>query len=320
MIRLRLARLSADNSPLAHPNQWYIDAFHAQCALSFTPPALSGDGIVFSADGRMWLMVAIAVRMVRDVTDLPIQIHHWKEIDGAKQALSGVPNVTFVDQSHNPQHHGFATKAQAIMHSGFRRVIWLDSDAYLVNDPAPLLESVTNYRPLLYWHESLYPTSFNEQRTGITKPQLQQHPNNGMLVFDAQAIWKELSVWKHLSEHAAYWYRHVSFHDEGTLRMVLVQLGTDCTFSQCRLPSPYHYEHVGVPYGVHRIGTTYKIWPGILPRWQFLTAGEARVQALWRELESDSYNLVSRGYARRSHDRQFRNDQDLRKFLHRQNR
>src|SRR5205807_2052076 len=111
----------------------HMTALKELAARTFTPPVnLQGDGVIICGGAKFWPMVCLSVRMLREVSDLPVQIWHRSDEAVQPDGLSGVKGVTFRNTAHvrplpriytlGMMGAGWVIKTTAIAHCGFRRV------------------------------------------------------------------------------------------------------------------------------------------------------------------------------------------------------
>ena len=188
-----------------------------------------GRGIVTCAGGpRFFTCAWVLVRVLRDVvkTDLPIQVWHRgaAEIDPLMRALLERHNVEVVDAcaiaSTHPPSHRWALKPFAILHSGFREVLFLDADNVPVVDPAWLLDAAP-YRETgaIFWPD-LKPVPAESPIWEICRVPYREEPSfeSGQMVLDKERCWKALLLTMHLNEHAGFYYQYVN-GDKDTFHM-----------------------------------------------------------------------------------------------------
>jgi hypothetical protein len=272
---------------------WHIAELRKQFNTAFAAPThLKGDGIVYAADGKYWLMAVVAIRLLRKLgCDLPVQVHFWGTIG---HELDDDPLVTLVDQRAHPQYNGFAYKTHAVLTSGFRRVLWLDSDAYCVRDPAPLFQELKNY-PYICWTPMYTNATFWRKWTGITKEPIPSPPNGGMWLVDLCAFWKEMNIIRWIDAHADYFYRYNANCDEASVAMVLTEMESKHLALPIWSSGACLYPLNDESYVVHRMGSPYKLWPQFKPRWNFDLPLEGDVQQLFDTL---SRGMVFNPYLR----------------------
>jgi hypothetical protein len=253
---------------------------------SFIPGPLAGDGLVICGEGRYWPGIVVAVRLLRSCgSDLAVQVWHNGTIG---KELDDVPGVTLVDAAAVREAHparilrGWEIKTYAILHSGFRRVLFLDADAYCVIDPRLLFTMLDDF-PFAFWedfprcrqnvHWSWYVIAGNHV------PPVQ----GGQLLLDVERFWRETILAHWLNQHSDYFYRH-QFGDQDSWRVALAATG-----GAYRAIAPARWDRLafvcgysGVDYIVHRCRA--KLFPDRLPRrWDGLPQ-EAEVFDLYQTL------------------------------------
>lgn len=196
------------------------------------PAVASGDGIVICGGGRYWPMIVVAVRMVRDVCQLPVQVWHRGDvvepIDPAD--LADIPGVTYHDATKLPHRKlgGWEIKGLALLHCGFERALYFDADAYPVVDPAPLLALATPERPFVFWqdlpwrdHDVRWPAFGIDAATPAGQtPGVQ----GGQLSIHRAAFWRELVIFAWLNAHSDYSYAH-GYGDQSMWSVALATTG-----------------------------------------------------------------------------------------------
>jgi Mannosyltransferase putative len=272
-----------------HDPEWYIRALRAKIDEPPAPPPdnLAGDGIIYSADGRIWLMAVLSVRMLRESgCRLPVQVHCWgphgRELDGAE-------GTTLIEHDSREMEkcHRFGTKMEAINISGWRRTLFFDSDCYPLVDPTSWFDLLTDW-PAVIWEGYCSGPPFDERFIGFapTVPQ----PMSGVYLLDVVKFWREFCLVRWLHSHWPYFFQHGRWHDEGCIAMALSALRTSYFPLPCELsPNPMRCNLRGETVAIHRIGPAHKLWPNCMPRWSPETPGEKRVQAIWRELAGAGY-------------------------------
>ena len=105
-----------------------------------TPDVSREAGIVYVGGGRFWPMLRVGLRMARRVTPLPIRVYHREPPGGCAGRRSCRPGRRDLHRPDDPaplrMGGGWQCKSVAIADAPFRRVLYLDADAYLVSDPA----------------------------------------------------------------------------------------------------------------------------------------------------------------------------------------
>jgi hypothetical protein len=192
-----------------------------------TPVEAEGDGVVYCGGGRYAPMIAVAVKMLRDVSDLPVQVWHRGQGESPPD-LAGLPGVTIVDATTvlpRPRIlRGWEIKTLALLHCPWRRVLYLDADAYAVADPAPLLDLAGQNR-FVFWKD-LSGTAKNVKWPwyGLDGPGDVPQIQGGQLALDRVTFWRELMLAHWLNQHSDYFFSH-QFGDQDSYRVALAATG-----------------------------------------------------------------------------------------------
>ncbi len=197
------------------------------------PPAphASGEGVIYCGGGRYWPMIVAAVRMLRDVSDLPVQVWHRGEAEPIDPLdLADLPSISFHDATAPVpglpfplrKLGGWEQKTVALLGCGLERAVYLDADAYALADPRALLALARHHR-FVYWSD-LDHTKNNiawkwygiDPAKGQAIPQVQ----GGQLAFDLVAFRRELVLAHWGNQHSDYTYheptsRPQDFHGYG---------------------------------------------------------------------------------------------------------
>lgn len=210
----------------------HIEAFRGLLQVQFPGPSRAeGDGVVICGGGRYWPMSAVSARMLRDVCGMRVQIWYRGEAEPIDpEDLAGVPGIELIDATRfRPAPRilrGWEVKLLALLHCGFRRVLFLDADAYVLRDPTPLLDLASTHR-FVYWAD-LPNTDAHvnwehfglDAATGRRVPQVQ----GGQLALDRLAFWRELVLTHWLCQHSDYSFSG-GFGDQDQWRVALAGTG-----------------------------------------------------------------------------------------------
>lgn len=202
-----------------YPSQWPYDAEvvskHKEALAEVVskdicpPDNLSGRGIIFVGEGKYWAGIVIAVRLLLEIgCKIPIQVWYNGAIG---RELNDIPGVTLINARQFRKNHparilgGWEIKTYAILHSGFKHVLYLDADAYCVTDPSPLFDLLDIY-PFVYWAD------FDKQNVrwqyyainGQHIPSVQ----GGQLFINLESFWRETMIAHFINMHSDYFYSH----------------------------------------------------------------------------------------------------------------
>ena len=209
----------------------YIDAMRDLLTCFFIPPpSLSGQGVLYVCTTEFWPMTVVAIKMLRTTgCKLPVQIWHegpiGKELDGYK-------NVQFIDiDEFRKQHpakgrHPWALKLYAVAHCGWEKVIFIDADAYAVNDVSPLFETVNDRVGLAFWQD-LPSQAVNWTLLGFNGSQLPPI-QGGHLIIDVKTFWRTLVLSNWANQNDSFWYS-VGYGDQDAMRIMLAATGDSYT-------------------------------------------------------------------------------------------
>jgi hypothetical protein len=236
--------------------QRHLAAFAEVCRLEYEPlQNLCKDGIVtcLYGDSRFWPQIVVQVKLARSLgIRLPIFVFHDVDIGRELDGLCTLVDVRRFGHAFRKYDH-WALKTFAIAHCGLARVLFLDGDAYLVADPAPLFALLEQYA-FVYW-ENL--EGFNVMDEGLIAPlgiaSMPRRVQGGHYLIDLRKAWRELMVQIHYNNHADFWWRRNTSDDEAGWRMTLGCLGTKhlCMDFDWQYPA-FICRHAGTPYIVHR--------------------------------------------------------------------
>ena len=258
-------------------------------ASTHTPPDPQGDGVRICGEGRYWPMIVVAVKMHRaSGCPLPVQVWHNSALGPIGHELDNLPGVVLIDAAAVRKTHkarilrGWEIKTFAILHSGFRRVLFLDGDAYCVTDPRPLF-ALLGEAPFVFW-EDMGNTWDNVKWPfygcdGSHIPPVQ----GGQLLIDVGAAWRVLLIANWINQHSDYFYVH-QFGDQDSWRVALAGTG-----ERYKLIGIADWENVAFtcrheqrPYIVHRCQA--KLYRGEQVAIDPSLPGESRVMEIFGQI------------------------------------
>lgn len=231
-----------------------------ECSLP-PPPRGVGEGIVTCGGGRYWPMVHAAVEMALEY-DYPVQVWHR----GADEPVGPIPahwrdRVKIRDLTKVPglRHlGGWEGKTVALLNCGFERALFLDADAYLVGDPAPLFRLAREAGFVSWGDLPMYNEYVGWEWFGMDRKEGQNTPSvqGGQLCVDIARFWRPLVIAHWLNQHSDYVYHHPrtrqaewhAYGDQDCWRIALALTG----HTHCHLgPAPWVH-----PAFVCRLGET----------------------------------------------------------------
>ena len=266
---------------------YHVEAWRELLAATIAPPAeAEGDGIVYCGGGRYWPMVSVAIRMARKFSSKPIQVWHRgdKEEPIDRRDVDDLAGITFHDATRYRTRilGGWEIKALALLHCGFRRVLYLDADAYLVGPADALFDLVGQGVTLAYW------TDFPDHEFTVTWRAFGASPassidpvQGGQIVFDRVAGWRSLVLAHWLNQHSDYSYNH-AYGDQDQWR---VSWSATRAPVHCLGPAPYLAPAFvvsvipGTPVICHRVRA--KLWPHVEAIGSSDMPGDSDLAVLW---------------------------------------
>lgn len=213
-----------------HVKQRHLDALSSLIHAPLPTPRIEADqGMVIVGGGKFLEGMVIAARMLREVgSTMPIQIWHRGDLEPIRDgAFDGIGGVTIIDSLRHAESiggarimRGWEQKLHALVHCNFRQILYLDADAYVVDNPAPLMK-LLDRSPFVFWADlagnyatvkwsNCWPDGENNV------PAIQ----GGQLAIDREKAWRTLILAHWMNQHSDYYYSHM-FGDQDTWRVAL---------------------------------------------------------------------------------------------------
>jgi hypothetical protein len=205
----------------------YKLAFQHLLRTDFPPPTKAeGRGIVTIGGGKFWPMLVASANMLREVSDIPLQIWHTgTEEPIYPEDIAHLSNVSLHDATKLPMKHralrGWPMKTVALLNCGFKEAIYIDADAYFVGNPEPLF-NLLQQSPFVYWHDLLEWWSGTQWTWFGMEPMNGQHVpplQGGHFAIDLEGFRKELILTHWWNQHKDFSYPHTRGHDQDCWRV-----------------------------------------------------------------------------------------------------
>lgn len=212
----------------------YAEAFLEQAKKE--PPPLAkaeGDGVLVCGGGRYWSGVVTCVKMLRRVSNLPVQIWHRADERTWPSDLKNYSGITYHNASTYPHRRLLTTeiKALAAVHCDLERFLLLDADAYPVVNPKVLLDLAD---PIAFWsnHEvCALAENCDWSGYGWMNPvdRLPPPVQSGHYIVNRRNAWKFLNFNHWANDHSDWYYPLGVGNDQHVFRACLAELGTSYT-------------------------------------------------------------------------------------------
>jgi hypothetical protein len=193
------------------------------------------DGVIYIGGGRYWPGIVVGCKMLRKLGyEGQIEIWYRGKVESVYSYDLSDLNVRMYDIStfqdsfddfrldlSTYQHGGWCAKLYALMHTGLERVLYLDADAYCVENPQKLFDLLYGYS-FVFWKDlpsqansikwqNVYPNGFVSD-----VPQIQ----GGQLLINRTNAKQIIQIANYLCEHADYYFQHM-YGDQDTWRVAL---------------------------------------------------------------------------------------------------
>lgn len=247
-----------------------------------------GDGIVMLAGGRYDVDSYVALRMLRDTgCTLPVKLYSRDDVSESVRSIPGV-TVVATPGERGGSGTGWEDKATAVANCGWRRVMYLDADAYPVVEPTPQFADLDTAGVAWWWDIADSEKVFHLDVFGIADADrgYMRTPQAGVFLIDTVRHARALRMLGALNRHAAYFYS-VTFSDQELMRAIWTRLRLPFhsqPSGMVRDLAPGHmiYSHDGpdgLPFVVHRTGYKFSTRPERVPS----CPGESRA---WEHFEA----------------------------------
>jgi len=177
--------------------------------------------IVTSGEGRYEPGIVIGIKLLRDHVkcQLPVKIFHnggW-ETDLKKYDVELI-NTRSLQAAHPAKRYGgWESKTYAVVHANAKKVMFLDADAYLVNDPTPLFDLLNEHRYIL-WSDYGPGWACGPKLDNLVEPL--HHQNGGEYLVNLETYWSEMVAARWLDNWGEVWYSTGRLGDECTTRLI----------------------------------------------------------------------------------------------------
>jgi FkbM family methyltransferase len=224
-----------------------MPALAADVLAACPPPPATFDadaGVVTAGGGRYDASLYVSLSMLRDTgCTLPVRLYHRGEEEPVSGAVRAIPGVETIDctpwRDSSRQWGGWQVKIATVMRSGFRRVLFLDADAYPVTDPTAWIDTVADPAPpVVIWPDGASGGGTGRYRPdsyGLDADAGRRVPaiNGGHYIIDVPRAWRALWLHHHFDMHSDYYYAYKmgvgGYGDQDQMRAALTLTGTPFT-------------------------------------------------------------------------------------------
>jgi len=196
---------------------------------AYSEPYIGHDsdfGVLYVGGGKYWPGIVVGIRLLRLVGyHGPIEVWHGHYSDEEPIRYSDVSDCDVrivstleVAKTTKPRIlNGWEAKLHAIRHARFRRILFLDADAYCVHDPTPYFDL---FHDFAYWCE--------RDRDHIKWPYVTLSGSvrhiwgvqGGQLFIDREKAWPLIVASDWICQHSDFYFQHI-FGDQDAWRLVL---------------------------------------------------------------------------------------------------
>lgn len=209
----------------------HLEAFREVLAGKPAQVKRAGRGIITIGGGKYWPGVVVGIKLLRQSgSDLPVEIWHMETEKVNPQDLEGLGEVTLVNSTvHARLYHGarilagWENKLFALSHTQLKEVLFLDADAYCIEDPGPLFPNLDD-APFVFWSD------LHCQETAVKWDKVWPEGSNGVppiqgghFLIDTEKAWPLIRLAHWVNQHSDFYYGHM-FGDQDTWRLALSAL------------------------------------------------------------------------------------------------
>ena len=190
-----------------------------------------GYGIIYVGGGKYWPGIVVGIKMLRYFgCNLPVEIWYRGNVEAINRDDIDDNNIRYynIDGMRTPAstekpdgpNGGWQAKLFALMNTRLSKVLYLDADAYVVNDPCGLFryldkDSFCYWRDLPNQEKSIkWSNVWPKGDNGITAVQ------GGQLVIDRINAWKLIHVSDYMCRNSEYYFKHM-YGDQDAWRVGL---------------------------------------------------------------------------------------------------
>lgn len=232
-------------------------------------------GIITVGGGKYWYGIVAGIKLLRWLgCNLPVEIWYRGECERVYPDEVQDLNVLLFDvdkmgkelgdsriPTGNVKSGGWEAKLYALTHTHLEKVLFIDADAYCVNDPSPLFD-LLNEAGFVYWKDlpgqmnaikwkDVYSKGVN---TNVMPVQ------GGQILIDRKKNWKLVCMAHTMCQHSEFFFKKM-YGDQDTWRVALAMLEDNKKdgYNGCKMLGKADWESVAfnckynnIPYIVHR--------------------------------------------------------------------
>jgi SAM-dependent methyltransferase len=194
-----------------------------------------GNGIVYVGGGKYWPMIVAGIRLLRDTgCTLPVEVWYrgkceevfHEDVMGLNVRLCDVDATASVFQDWRLPtgltcKGGWEAKLYAIYHTNFDSILFLDADAYCVENPEPLFDLVKD-NSFVYWRDLLRQDNAIKWENVFPAAEPWKVPpvQGGQMLINRTRAQKLISVCNWMCQHSEYFFKQM-YGDQDTWRVGL---------------------------------------------------------------------------------------------------